>query len=270
MKTRRDVYFDAGRQDLWCWAVDEVRRELVAIQALLDFRERYRAGSVTSEPIPLEPEWYTWAQRHSDRIELGVGTSKIFEVRNTHDDVMFLDEFFTQEFCEQQQYFLYKAREVWNSETYDMESRYVIDSTSFRRIKRRLMWQYTNFCMPTIEVVDANYDNQGALYLVHRHEGVDLDFWSKDARYMHDVLRFLFYIFGGKNWVYLETVATQTEKDEPIWFNWHYTEEKETDEDDQEILGNVIIFGYGLDEAGNESFLVDVREDEVVMFKAPF
>jgi stage V sporulation protein R len=33
----------------------------------------------------------------------------------------------------------------------------------------------TNFGQPLIEVVDANYQNRGELYLVHRHEGIDLD-----------------------------------------------------------------------------------------------
>lgn len=269
LKARRDVYAEAGQNDLWPWTIDEVSRELTLLEALRSFRGRFQADNALRPEIPIPHEWRYWAQQHPDTVRLGQGLQKMFEVRSTHDDVMFLEEFFTQEFCETQGYFLYKAREVWNWQTYDMESRYVIDTRSFRRIKRRLIWQYTNFCIPIIEVVDANWENSGAVHLVHRHEGVDLDFWSKESRYMLDVLQRFFHVMGGKNWVYLETVSTDEDEDEPVWFNWHDTPEKATDED-VDLVGYKIIFGYGLDEEGHEKFTVAELEDEIILFKSPF
>ena len=40
--------------------------------------------------------------------ETNLGRQKIFEVRQTHNDITFIDEFFTQDFCQRQQLFTYK------------------------------------------------------------------------------------------------------------------------------------------------------------------
>ncbi len=95
------------------------------------------------------------------------GKEKIFEVRKTHNDVTFIDEFFTQEFCERMQLFTYK----YNPRT----SRFEIDSRDFEAIKAKLLMSLTNFGQPVIEVESGNFANRGELHLIHRHQGVDLD-----------------------------------------------------------------------------------------------
>jgi stage V sporulation protein R len=52
---------------------------------------------------------------------------------------------------------------------------YEIASREFEQVKRRLLFQLTNFGQPIIDVVDGTFENRGELYLVHRHEGIDLD-----------------------------------------------------------------------------------------------
>ncbi|MBW2458964.1 MAG: SpoVR family protein, partial [Deltaproteobacteria bacterium] len=42
-------------------------------------------------------------------------------------------------------------------------------------VKRKLLFQLTNFGNPIIYVLDANYENRGELLLEHEHQGVDLD-----------------------------------------------------------------------------------------------
>lgn len=113
---------------------------------------------------------------------LNLGRNKIFEVRKTHNDVSFIDEFFTQEFCERQQLFTYK----YNPRT----GRNEIESRDFLEIKNKLLIQLSNFGSPVIEVESGNYQNRGELLLVHRHLGVDLDFG-----YASDTLRNLFAIW---------------------------------------------------------------------------
>ena len=95
------------------------------------------------------------------------GKEKIFEVRKTHNDVTFIDEFFTQEFCERMQLFTYKYN--------PRSSRFEIDSRDFEAIKAKLLMSLTNFGQPVIEVVDGNFANRGELHLIHKHQGVDLD-----------------------------------------------------------------------------------------------
>jgi stage V sporulation protein R len=68
----------------------------------------------------------------------------------------------------------------------------------FQEIKRRLLFQLTNFGQPVIDVVDGNYENRGALYLLHRHEGIDLD-----VPYATETLRNLYTIWGRP--VHIET-----------------------------------------------------------------
>lgn len=97
----------------------------------------------------------------------GLGREKIFEVRRTHNDISFIDEFLTPEFCNRQQLFTYK----YNQRTGRME----IDSRDFNAIKQKLLSQLTNFGSPIIEVEDANFKNRKELLLKHVHYGVDLD-----------------------------------------------------------------------------------------------
>ena len=110
---------------------------------------------------------------------LGLGRQKIFEVRKTHNDVSFIDEFFTQEFCERQQLFTYK----FNPRT----GRNEIETRDFMEIKNKLLSQLSNFGSPVIEVESGNYQNRGELLLKHVHRGVDLDF-----NYASDTLKNLF------------------------------------------------------------------------------
>jgi stage V sporulation protein R len=98
---------------------------------------------------------------------LGLGREKIFEVRRTHNDISFIDEFLTPDFCNRQQLFTYK----YNPRTGRME----IDTRDFDAIKQKLLSQLTNFGSPIIEVEDANFKNRKELLLRHVHYGVDLD-----------------------------------------------------------------------------------------------
>lgn len=247
LKTRRDVYAQEDRLDLWLWTPDEVSRELAGIKPLLNFGKRWQEGQLEYPMIPVSEEWWLWTQKCKESMRLGSGNEKIFDVRATYDDLMFLEEFFTREFCEEHKYFLYKAKKVWHwtPSGSEVEKRYVIDSRSFRRIKKRLLFQYTNLYLPIVTVVDANYNNNGELYLVHEHNGVDLDYWSHDGMYIKDVLQRLFELWGNKKRVHLETIITKKADELPWWFYWHQTEEKTTEDEDRQLNGTRVLFSYG-------------------------
>ncbi len=114
--------------------------------------------------------------------ELNQGRAKIFEVRKSHNDISFIDEFLTPDFCERQQLFTYK----YNPRT----GRFEIDSKDFLAIKQKLLSQLTNFGQPIIEVEDGNYMNRKELLLNHVHYGVDLD-----VNFANETLRNLYVIW---------------------------------------------------------------------------
>ena len=106
------------------------------------------------------------AKKRWDR-KLGLGRQKIFEVRKIYNDVMFIDAFLTEEFCERLKLYVYG---------HDTRTgRPVIVSKDWRKVKERLLFSLTNLGQPIVHVIDANYSNRGELYLRHRYEGVPLD-----------------------------------------------------------------------------------------------
>jgi stage V sporulation protein R len=98
--------------------------------------------------------------------DTGEGREKIFQVRAIYNDMTFVDEFLTEEFCREHKLFTYSLNE--------RNGRYEIADRDFRAVKEKLLFQLTNLGHPYVTVVDANYDNRGELYLKHRFDGVEL------------------------------------------------------------------------------------------------
>lgn len=147
----------------------------IGIELYRDIEYRWNTGRFGKEYNECED----MAVKHSWNKDLGLGRQKIFDVRKTHNDVSFIDEFFTPEFCDRQQLFTYK----FNPRT----GRNEIETRDFLDIKNKLLTQLSNFGSPVIEVESGNFQNRGELLLRHVHQGVDLDFG-----YASDTLRNLF------------------------------------------------------------------------------
>jgi stage V sporulation protein R len=129
--------------------------------------------------------------------QLGLGRQKLFDIRKLYNDVNFIDEFLTPEFCLQQKLFSFK----YNRDT----DFYEIASREFKEIKQRLLFRLTNFGQPYIVVEDGNYNNRGELYLRHRHEGVDLK-----VDYARDTLRNIHRIWSRP--VHIETILDEKKR----------------------------------------------------------
>ncbi len=165
----------------------------LGLELFRDIEDRWNRGAFGPEYQECQD---LEARRRWDR-QLGLGREKVFQVRRIYNDVGFIDEFLTEEFAREQRLFTFD----YNSH----RGRYEISSRDFQEIKRRLLFQLTNFGRPIIEVVDGNYGNRGELYLVHRHEGLDLD-----VPFAQDTLRNLFTLWGRP--VHLETKIQGGEK----------------------------------------------------------
>jgi stage V sporulation protein R len=162
----------------------------MGIELLRDIEDRWNRGAFGPEYNACED----LETRRNWDLKLGLGRQKIFEVRRVYNDIGFIDTFLTEEFAREHKLFSF----AYN----DYTEQYEIASREFQEIKKRLLFQLTNFGQPAIEVVDANYENRGELYLVHRHDDIDLD-----VPYAEDTLANLFKVWNRP--VHLETTLQE-------------------------------------------------------------
>lgn len=144
----------------------------VGIELMRDIEDRWNKGKFgrdweTCDDVREKKNW--------DK-KLNQGREKIFEVRKIYNDVTFIDEFLTEDFCTRNKLFVYKM----NNET----GKFEVDTKNFKAIKAQLLFQMTNFGQPVIKIEDANFENRGELLLHHVHEGLDLQ-----PKYMDETLR---------------------------------------------------------------------------------
>ena len=105
-------------------------------------------------------------KRNWDR-RTGLGRQKIFEVRKLYNDITFIDEFFTLEFCVEQKFYQFGFQERTGN--------WEIMSREHKKVKDQLLRMLTNRGQPVIVVEDGNFENRSELLLRHVHEGTDLD-----------------------------------------------------------------------------------------------
>ncbi|MGH7328184.1 MAG: SpoVR family protein, partial [Polyangiaceae bacterium] len=132
------------------------------------------------------------AAKKNWNLRLGLGRKKIMEVRALYNDVTFIDEFLTPDFCRDHKLFSFS----WSNRN----ERYEIETREFKQVKEKLLFQLTNGNNPFIYVEDANFENKGELLLRHDHQGVDLR-----ADYAKEVLKSLVRVW--KRPVNVTTVA---------------------------------------------------------------
>jgi stage V sporulation protein R len=127
-----------------------------------DIEDRWNRGKFGKDYDQCD-DWTT--KRNWDR-NAGLGKEKIFETRRVHNDITFIDEFFTEEFCLDHKFFIY----AYNAE----RGGYEVVDRDWRSVKQKLLAGMTNFGQPVIHVTDGNFENRGELLLEHRHDGPDL------------------------------------------------------------------------------------------------
>jgi len=138
----------------------------------------------------------------------GQGREKIFQVRSIYNDMTFIDEFFTEEFCQEQKLFSFSLNE--------RTGHYEIDSRNFRMIKEKLLFSLTNMGHPYLTVMDGNFENRGELYLKHRFDGIELR-----VDYARATMENLFKVWSRP--VHVETMVGET----PTLFSWDGSNHRE-------------------------------------------
>lgn len=134
----------------------------IGLELLRDVEDRWNKGRFGKEYEECDS---MHEKLHWDK-KLGLGRQKIFEIRKFYNDINFIDEFLTAEFCDEHKLFTFgynRPRERWE-----------IMSREFEDIKQQLLRNLTNGGNPFIYVIDGNYMNRGELMLQHKFEGVEL------------------------------------------------------------------------------------------------
>jgi stage V sporulation protein R len=151
----------------------------VGIELFRDIEDRWNKGRYGRE----------WEQcddvrerKHWNR-NTGDGHKKIFEVRKLYNDVNFIEEFLTEDFCVRNKMFVYK----FNKRTQQFE----IDTRDFKAIKAKLLFQMTNWGQPIIKVLDGNFENRGELLVGHLWEGIDMQ-----PDYLNHTIKNLYHVWG--------------------------------------------------------------------------
>jgi stage V sporulation protein R len=151
----------------------------IGLELFRDIENRWNKGRFGKE----YNECDDMAAKKNWDLKLGLGRQKIFEIRKLYNDIMFIDEFLTPEFCRRHKLFVY----AYNSSS----DQYEIASREFQKIKKQFLFQLTNFGQPIINVVDGNFKNRGELLLKHTHEGVDLkhSYACETLKRLHNIWR---------------------------------------------------------------------------------
>jgi len=132
-----------------------------------DIRRRY------DEPTPEETK------------ELGphhpTGTQKLFEVRETDRDVSFLRRHLTENLMRELNLFEYETKGE------DLVVSKVADQDGWRQVKETLLINIGMGGNPVIKVSDSDYGQNRTLYLVHSHDGRDLqiEYAEKTLSYVY-------------------------------------------------------------------------------------
>lgn len=160
----------------------------VGFQILKDIERRWN-GEPDDDG---EPE-RDWLGREKKR-PMGEGWNKIFEVCAEDSDPSFLRKYLTPELVKRLDLYTYKREES------DGEERWVVQTTNWEKVRDSMVDGMTNFGVPIIRVEDGDYARRGELYLIHAHDGKDLD-----VEYTERVLRAVYRMWGRP--VHLETVS---------------------------------------------------------------
>jgi stage V sporulation protein R len=119
----------------------------------------------------------------------GEGLAKIFEVRETENDISFLRNYLTRDLVRELDLYLYKKQgQQWK-----------VTDTEWETVRDGIVANLVNGGHPYLLVEDGDYKKSGHLFIRHCHEGVDLDTF-----YLEKTLPHVYNLWGKT--VHLETI----------------------------------------------------------------
>jgi stage V sporulation protein R len=123
------------------------------------------------------------------------GMTKLLEARETDRDVSFLRRYLTEELMRELDLFEYEPKGE------DLVISRVADKDDWREVKEQLLRNVGMATIPVIRIEDADFGHKRTLYLVHQHDGRDLDLENGEK-----TLGYLYRLWGRE--AVLETVVS--------------------------------------------------------------
>jgi stage V sporulation protein R len=120
------------------------------------------------------------------------GRKQIFDVRRTHMDWFFIDQFLTKEVIDDLDMYIYQDRDK------DTHYETVVEETEWMKVKQAIVKGLMNWGIPRILVTDGNYKGSLQLFLNHDFEGLPLE-----DEYCRKTLEHIYFLWERP--VYLET-----------------------------------------------------------------
>lgn len=188
--------------------LEDVEVEIKFYRSFACFKIAFNEGKVEFKRKAIPESYFIYADQFKrEKVEIGKGLEKIFEVRTYYNDINFISEFFTDEFCKEHKYYTFEPGGGGVQSDH-----YGIESIDPKEVRRKILFTITNLGKPIIYLTDANYQGKGEFYLKHLHEGMDLK-----IDYMKAVQEILYKYWQKR--VHLETIITEEEKetDPYVW-----------------------------------------------------
>lgn len=163
-------------------------------------------------------EKYDSIEEALDDVNFEKGWNKMREVRETHNDITFIDTYLSEEFINDENYFAYDFN--------PKSGQYEVSGLDLDAVKKKLLLEITNSGKPTIVAADNNYRNKGQLLLKHQYNGIPLDISQAKK-----VLTRIFNLWGKT--VNLKTIDKNENGDEQgkiISYNGETIDEVHTDD----------------------------------------
>ena len=124
--------------------------------------------------------------------KFGKGREKIFEVRETDNDISFIRNYLTKELVEETDMYVFaKQGNDW-----------AITEKTWELVRNQLVTGKINGGFPFLLVKDGNYLKNGELYLYHQFENIELD-----IKYLEKTIPYIYTLWGKT--VHLETIIEQ-------------------------------------------------------------
>ncbi len=105
----------------------------------------------------------------------GEGRKKLFEVRETENDISLIRNYLTRQLVEDLDLYLYERQ----------GDQWVIVDKDWRNVRDSIVARMANFGNPTILVEDGDYHHNGELYLRHIYDEQDLDLTYSEKTLEH-------------------------------------------------------------------------------------
>jgi len=164
---------------------------------------------ICENPTDEQKEVYDWAGQIAF-------TEKLRELVHTHDDIALIANFISPKVCEKAKIFMKPRSEV---EYKDLH----VTKDECDKVRDNLIHHKMNI-VPAVDIIDADYQNQGIMLLKHDEVKIGDEYFGLDEEYTRGVLPHIVRLW--KRPVFVDTIADVNGKPVSIQFQCHLADDQ--------------------------------------------